>query len=436
MNKIKSISIRMKLLIGLGLIVITLSVVLVGFGYQYLKSVEDTRLDLANSEKQHLVEVLLDNNKELLSSDLEIISTSEAMKQLFINRDRNGLYNRANAFFANLRLQNNINHLEFIDTDGRVFLHVDDKDRYGDMSSTSLLSDVIKSGSRVSGMELGSEGFILRSIMPYKIGDRLIGYISIGMDIDDIITTISSKTSGEFEAIGSKQYLDKSSWQSMAKTLGIDEDWDSFNLYATISESKANGEIDGCLSKEMNFKVDSRTNYKRFNYQGKELVCNTTPLISAGGETIGELVYAVDITETVNSTSYAVQVRAIISGILSISLWYFSFVYVDRLILRPLKSLKEAVDDITETNDLSKDVPEKSNDEFGSLGKSFNNLKDKLRKSHSEIEYKIKQRTAELEALNSSMVGRELQMIELKKKLADAKGDQDYDKKPKRISIK
>ncbi len=63
--------------------------------------------------------------------------------------------------------------------------------------------------------------------------------------------------------------------------------------------------------------------------------------------------------------------------------------------------------------------------EIGSLITVFNRLIRKLKQCREETEDKIKSRTAELEKLNKHLLGRELKMIELKKKLNKLEQDED-----------
>jgi len=58
-----------------------------------------------------------------------------------------------------------------------------------------------------------------------------------------------------------------------------------------------------------------------------------------------------------------------------------------------------------------------SKDEIGDLARSFDQMVEQLRAANKNVEKKVSERTAELEQLNKSMVGRELKMIELKKEL-------------------
>ena len=97
---------------------------------------------------------------------------------------------------------------------------------------------------------------------------------------------------------------------------------------------------------------------------------------------------------------------------------------------RPIKRFTEITNEIAEGN-LDKQVDIKSKDEIGNLASSFNRMTYELKKSRKEIEKysrglesKVKDRTKELQSKNEELakfnklaVGRELKMIELKKRI-------------------
>ncbi len=95
------------------------------------------------------------------------------------------------------------------------------------------------------------------------------------------------------------------------------------------------------------------------------------------------------------------------------------------IIVSPIKRLHDSMVKIKEGNfDVKSDVS--SNDEVGDMAESFNEMTEELKKSYSGLEEKVEEKTKsleekvdELEKLNKQMVGRELTMIELKKKLRE-----------------
>lgn len=424
------------MLVGLGLIVTVLPLILFGFGFYYIQSFEANKLAFSKTEKENLVSILIENNKSMLSSNLEIIASRDTLKQQFQDRDREALFANANTFFEKLKQENNITHLYFIDIDGKVFLRVHDKNNYGDILTRVIFKEAVKTGAKATGLEVGKTSFTLRTVVPFKDGDKLIGYVEIGKEINDIVSALKDKTGSEFEALAKKQYLTEKEWNALNLKNNFDETWNSFDKYATVAETKKTEELDGCISKDMNFDVDSRVNYNRININNKTLVCNAIPLTSLNNAVIGELIYTSDITDIVVNTMNGYQIIIAVSVVLVVILWSTSYFYIRKLLFNPLLDLKYVVDEIIETGDLNRQAPDDSDNELGSLGKSFNKLKNKLKKSQFEMEEKVQARTSDLQALNSSMVGRELRMIELKKQVAVLQNQASKASDSKKVDVK
>lgn len=95
------------------------------------------------------------------------------------------------------------------------------------------------------------------------------------------------------------------------------------------------------------------------------------------------------------------------------------------VLFKPLQGLRDEVKKINEGN-FDVQVIADTNDELGEVANAFNEMAKKLKISYSGLEEKVAEKTkeleyklAELEKMNDLMVGRELTMIELKKKLQE-----------------
>lgn len=119
-----------------------------------------------------------------------------------------------------------------------------------------------------------------------------------------------------------------------------------------------------------------------------------------------------EVLRQVNSLLYKFAGTSWISFILI----FILAIFFERPITRPIAKLRDGVEIITKGN-LSHRVNIDSKDEIGELAKSFNKMAAKLEKSRKDIQLEVKKRTEELEETNKYMIGRELKMIELKKKL-------------------
>jgi len=97
-------------------------------------------------------------------------------------------------------------------------------------------------------------------------------------------------------------------------------------------------------------------------------------------------------------------------------------IVISYLITKPIIALKGVSQEVAK-GDLTKRADVESNDEIGQLAQSFNKMTDNLQRSRANIEKKVADRTADLEKLNKSMIGRELKMMELKKEILKIKKD-------------
>lgn len=96
----------------------------------------------------------------------------------------------------------------------------------------------------------------------------------------------------------------------------------------------------------------------------------------------------------------------------------FLFYFMIRTFMVPLFIFKKVATNIIK-GDLDSKVKIKNRDEIGDFAVDFNKMTDTLRTSLENTEKKVKERTDELEKINSFLTGRELKMIELKKKVLD-----------------
>ena len=114
--------------------------------------------------------------------------------------------------------------------------------------------------------------------------------------------------------------------------------------------------------------------------------------------------------------AWSLSVFILLAAVLAAVLIY----WLVRRFLKPLSQLKETVEEISAGN-LDKDININTKDEIGDLSHSFGNMLKALKSSKENIEKKVQQRTAQLEKMNKSMIGRELKMVDLKKEINELK---------------
>jgi methyl-accepting chemotaxis protein len=118
-----------------------------------------------------------------------------------------------------------------------------------------------------------------------------------------------------------------------------------------------------------------------------------------------------------SAVASAIRQLLIISGSL-LFLLLIILLLINFFVIRKIKKLTKVTKKIKE-GEVDDRVEIESKDEIGELGESFNEMVSQLQESKNNIEKKVQERTADLEKMNSFMVGRELKMIELKKRISN-----------------
>jgi len=123
------------------------------------------------------------------------------------------------------------------------------------------------------------------------------------------------------------------------------------------------------------------------------------------------------------------------SGISIFLLAFFLSLVLGKKITGPLSKLEKVMSEIAQGK-LDSVIEIKSEDEIGSLARSFDTMRrgikayqKQLKEYGKKLEIKVKERTKELEEKNTELerfnrlaVGRELKMIEMKKKISELEG--------------
>jgi len=165
---------------------------------------------------------------------------------------------------------------------------------------------------------------------------------------------------------------------------------------------------------------DEETYPDLVNYRGLHVIA-ATRYIQESGWGIGVTVERSEIL----ADSNRLGTQLILFSSLLILFVALLSVIVSQIILRPIRQLSFATERAA-VGDLSKPLTIRSHDELGVLASTFNAMLAKLKASQDDLEARVLERTkeaheklSEVERLNKLMVGRELQMIELKKKIAE-----------------
>jgi len=282
-----------------------------------------------------------------LGSALNAIAVNSKIRSALTLRDRKKLFFLANSLFKKLRLKHNITHFYFHDPKRINILRVHQPARHSDIINRYTALGAEKNRTFFYGIELGPLGtFTLRAVLPIWEQGKLLGYIELGEEIDQIIQDMQRIFKVNLWVVIDKQYLHESDWLSGMKILGRKADWNHLPNKVIVSQT-LNALPDGLtnilsqqkngLSSE-NIKLEDGTQY----YQGRIL-----PLLDVGQRNVGGMVILRDMTQRIQSTWETVVI--ISSSSLLIGIFLFIFLYL--ILGRTERQLRSSMHELQESHE-------------------------------------------------------------------------------------
>ena len=264
---------------------------------------------------------------EVIGAFVDILKEDVRLRQAYLAGDRERLLTVALPIFDELRLKHRITHFYFHDPKRECFLRVHEPNRYGDVIQRITMTTSAKTGKPSQGVELGPLGtFTLRVVHPWKVGDRLIGYIELGEEIEHILPRIKDLAGVDLIVTINKAYLDRAKWDKGLKMMGRKSDWDKFSDFVIVDATlpEIPEQLDELLriphSVHAGQVVTASVGHSQ--YRGGLL-----PLIDAGGRDVGDLATLLDVTEDTHALNVAllavVATALAFAGLVSGLFWVY-----------------------------------------------------------------------------------------------------------------
>jgi signal transduction histidine kinase len=177
------------------------------------------------------------NTRNTLSATLEALLTNEEIGALFAARDREKLYLLVHPFFEGIKRRNTVTHMYFLNPEPEktTFLRVHTPRLYGDRITRVTFDTCIETKEMTFGKELGKTALALRCVRPFYYKGKLIGYLELGMQIEDFLMVLKRQTGNEFGLLIKKKFLDRSKWASVTSEKGLRYNWDDMKDYLLVS---------------------------------------------------------------------------------------------------------------------------------------------------------------------------------------------------------
>lgn len=310
---------------AIGLLLLTAAITISFHWYQsqHLEETIRDRLAMVST----MFEDQMESDANALAGLTEFLQEDARLQKAFLAGDREGLLKAALPIFEGLRAKHRVTHLYFSDVDRVCFLRVHEPTRHGDVIDRYTTKTAARTGEPSHGIELGPLGtFTLRVVHPWKSGDRLIGYVELGEEIEYLVPRLSSILGAELIVTIDKAFLDKAKWEAGLKMLKREASWDQFADFVVVDSTLP----DTSPSIAALLQIPHSQHAGRIfaaSVGSTRYSAGLVTLVDAGGSDVGNLVALVDVTKDGyalrKALSAVVAATVAIFGIIAWLLWAY-----------------------------------------------------------------------------------------------------------------
>jgi PAS domain S-box-containing protein len=362
--------------------------------------------DVENSVQENLDYIentfhnLEERDTKILSATLEAIVRDPSFKKVYLEKDREKLFDFGQPLFQKLKNKYGITHFYFILPDGHCFVRLHNKEIYGDLITRFTFWEAEETKRMSSGIELGKTAFALRVVSPYYNDGELIGYVELGEEIEHFVEILKSETGNEYGILADKINLDREKWKSVRKTAGLRDNWDDLENHVLLTTTTTGPAASACFVEENLEMVENGEKLlQRIDSGDRCFVCGGLEIVDAGKRHAGAILSLIDITDRV---AMARKSNSVTLGLIAVLFAIASGigVFVSRFISRPVSEFQRAAAEIAEGK-LDKTVSITTKDEIGQLADTFNKMTRTLKESHTGLKQQVEDRKKAEEFISS-----------------------------------
>lgn len=323
------LSFLVPLLVAIATIVAAMVVVNYSFHHRQLESgVVQLRTSAAR-----LYEESVQQNIRALHMVMDVLERDPELRNALAHKDRRALLAHSVPLFDEMKRNYGVTHFYFTGTDRVNLLRVHQPARFGDVIERATMLNAERSGAISYGIELGPLGLLtLRLVSPWYEDrtQKLIGYVELGMEIDNILANVQHMFGVEVFVLIKKQYLKRQGWEDGMRIMGREPDWEQFHdVVLSVQGQRELPDALAAIYRDSAFLHIART--LELDCNGH--VCQALPLALSdiGGRAVAEMLIVADTSAQVSEAQRAVIVGSVASIISGIALFAFFYLLVGRI---------------------------------------------------------------------------------------------------------
>ncbi|MBF0449442.1 MAG: response regulator [Candidatus Magnetomorum sp.] len=265
--------------------------------HQHQNSLSQTMMHHID-ELSHSLQISLEQQMFGLDTATEFLTANPLIKKAVQERDIENLLKTWKPVFHSLKKNYNITHFYFFDAKRICLLRVHKPEKNGDFIDRYTAKEAERTGMASSGIELGPLGtFTLRAVRPIYDKGRLIGYVELGKEIEDILQSLHLYSSTRVSVIIKKKYLNRQLWENGMQMLGRDANWDlmSNNVLIYCSLEKFPDTLSAWVNKLPDIHLHRQIDQEMI-FRNKKVLISLLALYDISGKAVGDLLIIQDVS--------------------------------------------------------------------------------------------------------------------------------------------
>jgi signal transduction histidine kinase len=240
----------------------------------------------------------LNQNAHGMATATQIIVANPNVQKAVCDADSDSLLAAWQPVLETLRQENGLSHLYFLDANRLCLLRVHRPEQRGDIITRFTAVEAERTGKTTSGIELGPLGtFTLRVVQPILETGRLVGYVELGKEIEEVLETMHTRSNNQLAVVIRKKHLNQQAWENGMRMIGKTPDWDRLPRSVVIYASQ--GRLPDAFASWADSFADEHVHGETNQdivFDGKDMLVSAIPLQEASGEGVGDLLILRDIS--------------------------------------------------------------------------------------------------------------------------------------------
>lgn len=282
----------------------------------------------------------LKETNKLYNEIIQYIQNDKQIAKLYVKKDREGLYKHTHQLYERLKTNFNITHFYFHGLDRKVFLRVHNYKKHSDLIDRYTLKDTQKTLQNSYGVEFGiAHNLTYRSVFPYYIDNKLVGYIELGEEIDYFTPYFSNILDAEILMAIKKEYIDLKNIRLTSKLEKLVKSYPQTKNYYVINSTISN------INDKVKNLIDIKTMDKSDNYldiQDTLYEVGSFDLLDIEKRNVGKMIILIDTKKEQITLKNFKFVLITITSIVSLLMIIIYFIYLKRT----TKKLDDSTNDI------------------------------------------------------------------------------------------